>query len=153
MWGSCGEFKVKGFDEAKAHLKKIADGIWVADRRCPESRSEGMVVRRFKCEDKKAGKVYTARLIDLSKGDFRMQRGNVEDIPQEEPASEPASEPPSDAEQDVQDDAKEDTAHQPGPSSRRGADAPAKRSAAAPQTQPEVPSGGKRPRSNKQRKS
>ena len=70
-----------------------------------------------------------------------------------EPASEPASEPPSDAEQDVQDDAKEDTAHQPGPSSRRGADAPAKRSAAAPQTQPEVPSGGKRPRSNKQRKS
>ena len=53
-------------------------------------------MRRFKCEDKKAGKVYTARLIDLSKGDFRMQRGNVEDIPQEEPASEPASEPPSD---------------------------------------------------------
>ena len=27
MWESCGEFKAKGFDEAKAHLKKIADGI------------------------------------------------------------------------------------------------------------------------------
>ena len=108
-------------------------------------------MRRFKCEDKKAGKVYTARLIDLSKGDFRMQRGNVEDIPQEEPASEPASEPPSDAEKDVQDDANEDTAHQPGPSSRRGAEASAKRSAAALAAQPEAPSGGKRPRS-KQRK-
>jgi len=65
-WESCGEFNAKGFDEAKAQLKKIADGIWVPDRRSPESRSEGMVVRRFKCEDKKAGKVYTARLIDLS---------------------------------------------------------------------------------------
>ena len=81
-----------------------------------------------------AGKVYTARLIDLSKGDFRMQRGNVEDIPQEEPASEP----PSDAEKDVQDDANEDPADQPGPSSCRGAEAPAKRSAAALAAPPEA---------------
>ena len=66
IWESCGEFKAKGFDEAKAQLEKIAEGTWMPDRRCPESRSEGMVVRRFKCEDKKAGKVYTARLIDLS---------------------------------------------------------------------------------------
>ena len=36
IWESCGEFKAKGFDEAKAQLKKIADGIWVHDRRSPE---------------------------------------------------------------------------------------------------------------------
>ena len=101
IWESCGEFKAKGFDEAKAQLEKIAEGTWMPDRRCPESRSEGMVVRRFKCEDKKAGKVFTARLINLSKGDFRMQRGNVEDIPKEELASEP----PSDAEKDGEKDA------------------------------------------------
>ena len=27
VWESCGEVKAKGFDEAKAHLKMIADGI------------------------------------------------------------------------------------------------------------------------------
>ena len=117
------------------------------DRRCPESRSEGMVVRRLKCEDKKAGKVFTARLINLSKGDFRMQRGNVEDIPKEELASEP----PSDAEKDGEEDANVHTEEEAGPSSRRGAEAPAKRSASAATAQPEPAAAvGKRPR--KQRK-
>ena len=146
-WESCGEIKAKGFDEAKAQLKNISEGTWVPDRRCPESRSEGMVVRRFKCTDKKAGKVFTARLIDLSKGDFRMQRGNVEDIPQEEPASEP----PSDTEKDGEEDADAESEGDAGPSSRRGAEAPAKRSASAAAKPPEPAAAvGKRPR--KQRK-
>ena len=73
-------------------------------------------MRRFKCEDKKAGKVFTARLVDLSKGDFKMQHGNVEDIPKEEPAPEPLL----DAEKDGEEDASVDSEEEAGPSSRRG---------------------------------
>ena len=43
-----------------------------------------MVVRRFLCTDTTEGKRYLARLLDLTGGKWRLQRGNVEEADKED---------------------------------------------------------------------
>ena len=79
-WESCMEFKAKDWTEAKYKLVKVHSGEWEPDRRCAQSTSGGLVVRRFKCKDKGEGLLYLARIINLQGGSWRLQRGIVEDL-------------------------------------------------------------------------
>ena len=135
VWESCLEFTAKGWDEAKLKLDKVHTGDWLPDRRCPQTTSGGMVVRRFLCTDTTEGKRYLARLLDLTGGKWRLQRGNVEE---------------ADKESDDEDDGEEgeeggDGEEGAGPSKRRGAAAPAKKArpaaAAAPAPAPAATTG------------
>ena len=138
VWESCLEFTAKGWDEAKLKLDKVHTGDWLPDRRCPQTTSGGMVVRRFLCTDTTEGKRYLARLLDLTGGKWRLQRGNVEEADKE------------DKESDDEDDGKEgeeggDGEEGGGPSERRGTAAPAKKArpaaAAAPAPAPAATMG------------
>ena len=104
VWESCLEFSAKGWEEAKEKLEKVHSGHWDPDRRCPQTTSGGMVVRRFMCQDKSEGKTYLARLIDLQGNKWRLQRGNVEEFtPVEEERADdvdPGTSPDDDEEED-----------------------------------------------------
>ena len=114
------EFKAKDWTEAKYKLVKVLSGEWEPDRRCAQSTSGGLVVRRFKCKDKGEGLLYLARIINLQGGSWRLQRGIVEDLVEEEP---------SDSDHDKAEDDDEDDG-EAGPSrasERRGTEPPAKK--------------------------
>ena len=147
VWESKLEFKATGWDKAKEQLQKIGVGDWKADRRCPQTSSGGMVVRRFMLTDQEAGKVYLARIIDLQGGKWRLQRGNVEDMEPDE-ISVSDDEEEDDPDEDDGEEGEDKEAAQ-----RRGAAAPAKKAArvapaAAPP--PEAAVEGKRKRKQRQ---
>ena len=139
------EFKAKDWTEAKYKLVKVHSGEWEPDRRCAQSTSGGLVVRRFKCKDKGEGLLYLARIINLQGGSWRLQRGIVEDLVEEEPSDSDHGK----AEDDDEDDG------EAGPSrasERRGTEPPAKKAprvapAAAAEPEPAVES--KRARSKR----
>jgi len=126
-------------------LKRLADamvklGDWKVDRRCPQSTSGGMVARRFILVDKKAKKACLARLISLGDKDFRIQRGLVQDLDEEEDALD-------DDPDGGEDDAGEDDGSRAGEPSRRGAAAPKCKGKSAAAAAPEAaPKGDKRRR-------
>ena len=145
VWESKLEFKATGWDKAKEQLQKLGVGDWKADRRCPQTSSGGMVVRRFMLTDQEAGKVYLARIIDLQGGKWRLQRGNVEGM---EPDEGSDDEEEDDPDEDDGEEGEDKEAAQ-----RRGAAAPAKKAArAAPAAAPppEAAVEGKRKRKQRQ---
>ena len=146
VWESILEFKAESWDEAKTKLQKVHTGIWLPDRRCPQTTSGGMVVRRFKPTDKAGGKVYLARILDLQGGSWRLQRGNVEDNDPEETDDE-----------DEKDNGGGDDSDEEGgrdDAERRGAAPPAKRArkvaAEAPVPAPAPPVGKRERKKRKQ---
>ena len=140
VWEACGEFKANDFSEARKKLTMVKAGDWKVDRRCPQSTSGGMVARRFILVDKKAKKAYLARLISLGDKDFRIQRGLVQDLDEEEDALD-------DDPDGGEDDAGEDDGSRAGEPSRRGAAAPKGKGKAAAAAPPEeAPTDGKRRR-------
>ena len=141
VWEACGEFKANDFSEARKKLTMVkAGGDWKVDRRCPQSTSGGMVARRFILVDKKEKKAYLARLISLGDKNFRIQRGLVQDLEEEENALD-------DDPDGGEDDAEEDDGSGAGEPSRRGAAAPKGKGKAAAAAPPEeAPTDGKRRR-------
>ena len=141
------EFKAKDWTEAKYKLVKVHSGEWEPDRRCAQSTSGGLVVRRFKCKDKGEGLLYLARIINLQAGSWRLQRGIVEDLVEEEPSD-------SDHEKAEDDDEDDGEAGPSGASERRGTEPPAKKAprvAPAAAAEPEPAVEAKRQRKQRQR--
>lgn len=146
-WESCMEFKAKDWTEAKYKLVKVHSGEWEPDRRSAQSTSGGLVVRRFKCKDKGEGLLYLARIINLQGGSWRLQRGIVEDLVEEEPSD-------SDHDKAEDDDEDDGEAGPSGASERRGTEPPAKKAprvAPAAAAEPEPAVEAKRQRKQRQR--
>ena len=140
VWEACGEFKANDFSKARKKLTMVKAGDWKVDRRCPQSTSGGMVARRFILVAKKEKKAYLARLISLGDRNFRIQRGLVQDLEEEEDALD-------DDPDGGEDDAEEDDGSGAGEPSRRGAAAPKGKGKSAAAAAPEAaPKGDKRRR-------
>ena len=125
----------------------VHSGEWEPDRRCAQSTSGGLVVRRFKCKDKGEGLLYLARIINLQGGSWRLQRGIVEDLVEEEPSD-------SDHDKAEDDDEDDGEAGPSGASERRGTEPPAKKAprvAPAAAAEPEPAVEAKRQRKQRQR--
>ena len=142
-WVTVGEIKAKTYDEAKAGLQDIWKGVWVPDRRCAQSTTGGMTVRRFKSMDKATGTLYLGRIIDLQGGKYKLQSGGV-DEPAEEKKSEEDAGSTADDDDDDEPPPEEPVAEEPPTApARRGTTRPSASSAkrAASTEEPAKPAG------------